>query len=217
MPTEQFSMTSSLNILLRDEILSEQETNAIAEALIDGTDAMRASAEVMPPILLAREIHDEIDVAIAKRQANPISQSEEIACTKGCAHCCYQIVACAPAEAQRLLYVAEKKNLTIDRAKLQRQEGRNDTTWLKQPREDMACVFLGPDNLCQVYDDRPASCRKYFTISAPPLCDLSTNSSGKTKVWFAIGAEILTSAMFTGIGSGFLPDLLLAEMRRSHE
>lgn len=56
------------------------------------------------------------------------------------------------------------------------------------------------------------SCRKYFSISEPELCNIEKHPKHKTAVWFDLRAEVFTSAMFTAAGCGFLPDLLLAEI-----
>lgn len=61
----------------------------------------------------------------------------------------------------------------------------------------------------KVYDQRPASCRKYFSITPPELCNIERYPTSPVNVWFALNAELVTTALFTAQGCGFLPDLLL--------
>lgn len=44
------------------------------------------------------------------------------------------------------------------------------TTALGLPLEKRRCVFLGPENDCLVYENRPTTCRKYFVASDPGVC-----------------------------------------------
>lgn len=215
MPIREVWLTSSLQKLFEEpDLISNKEKEAIAELLSESIDELAEALPIVSPVELARDIHGGVDKLIQVRQRDPISQAKQITCRKGCAHCCSQIVASSDIEAKLLAHVMKEQGLTIDRARLERQAGRNDASWLEQSAEDRTCVFLGPDNTCRVYEHRPASCRKYFSISDPSLCDLTTNPEGRVSVWFALYAEMVTSAMFTACTTGFLPDLLLAELRR---
>lgn len=213
MPTKNVWLSSTLRELLDQPSMTEAERDTITGLLIDSIDDLTQLATSMVPADLAKDIHSGVDQLVSMRQRNPVSEADKITCRKGCAHCCSQIVASSEIEAALLVQTARKHGIVLDRAKLERQRGRNDSTWLEQSPEDRVCVFL-KDNLCQVYDDRPASCRKYFSISDPSACDLIANPGGQTQVWFAAHAEILTSAMFTVSQTGFLPDLLLIELGR---
>lgn len=214
METRDVCLTSTLSVLMHEPGVTESQKNSMAGLLLEAVENVSTLNASLSAEDVAMVIHAGVDRLISARQSNPQYEPDKITCRKGCAHCCSQIVSCSAIEAALLVQVARKKNMALDTAKLQRQSGRNDATWLEQTAEDRACIFLGADNLCQVYEDRPASCRKYFAISEPSLCDISANRGGDVQVWFDVYSEILTSAMFTAGQVGFLPDLLLAELRR---
>lgn len=202
------NFTSTLHKLVHDEGLTQDQVGAIAEAIIYNIEEMQSLEQAFGRDDLARSIHRIVDMSVAEQQTKSIPDGT-IQCTHGCSHCCRQIVVCSPPEAELLCRTVQQKGLVLDYDKLRRQTGRNDQTWLQQPINDRSCVFLGVDGLCQVYEQRPASCRKYFAISKPELCNIEKYPSQKVAVWFALDAEILTTAMFTEYGCEFLPDLLL--------
>ena len=217
MSTENVWLTSTLRELLHMPETTDADKETMGKLLLAAIDDITNASTALPSAELVQDVHAAIDGLITIRREKPSSESNKITCRKGCAHCCSQIVAISAIEAALLARAIRDNFLSIDMAKLERQQVRNDATWLELSPEDRTCVFLGEGNLCRVYDDRPASCRKYFSISDPSACDLVANPGGRTQVWFALNAEIVTSAMFTVSPTGFLPDLLLAELRRSHE
>lgn len=137
---------------------------------------------------------------------------EHITCQKGCSHCCKQLVMVTKPEAERLLILAIEQGIALDQAQLKRQSLADDTGWLQLEIEDRQCPFLGPDNLCQVYDDRPLACRKYFVVSDPDLCNITRYPSGQVRVCYSVNAEVLTTAAFTALDSCSMPQALLTEM-----
>lgn len=208
--------TSSLHKLVYDCGLSQEKLNAIGESVNDLMGKIRLLAKALSPAELAQAVHRAVDVEVAIQRAKPDANTAQIRCGTGCAHCCRQVVACSPPEAALLLEAAERSGIAIDYDRLHRQAGRDERTWQEQPVQDRDCVFLGPDGLCQVYDQRPASCRKYFSITPPELCNIERYPTSPVSVWFALDAELITTALFTAQGCGFLPDLLLQqkEVRR---
>lgn len=92
-------------------------------------------------------------------------------CQRGCAHCCYTGVALTQLEWDGILnHVREKGidlNKIIERAKktvervrqtLDSRSGLEQVDWhrlvINQP-----CPFLGEDQACEIYEDRPLDCR----------------------------------------------------------
>ena len=73
-------------------------------------------------------------------------------------------------------------------------------------------MFLGNDGLCSIYKDRPLSCRKYFVVSDPTLCDTSRHPGGQTLTWVDAHVEVLTTAAYTAAGCGFMPTMLLGAL-----
>lgn len=174
--------------------------------------------EQHPPVGSPDQIANSIAVATdALIQIDKQAQSIEphITCRDGCAHCCKQAVAVTSVEAARLLAHARATGVELDRAKIEEQATySNDEEWIARPTEKRTCVFLGADNRCRVYRARPAACRKYFSIENPDACDIDKYPGGEFMQWFSMKAEILTSAAYTYFESGYLPVMLLAEIRK---
>ena len=215
MPREIYHLTSTLAELLRDE------NNETREACGENVDAYIEQIQACydsGPVALAREVQACADLFLAdgKRES---PESPQIQCRKGCSHCCNQIVCISSAEAVQLVQVAKENGLVLDQARLARQLPYTDGTWSSQPIEDRACLFLGRDGCCQVYQDRPLSCRKYHVISPPERCDIEAYPHAPVQVWYDAQTELFTSAAFTYSGSGFMPQMLLDVMshpRREH-
>ncbi len=132
-----------------------------------------------------------------------------VKCAKGCAACCHLHVGISPLEAELLCQVAEAEGIEIDLARLARQAPKDDETWHELAPEDRACVFLGPDRTCRVYEHRPGACRKYTVRSDPDLCDMSKHPGGRVAIVFSMEAEIVHSAAMTVQGFGNMATMLL--------
>jgi hypothetical protein len=78
------------------------------------------------------------------------------------------------------------------------------------------CVFLGNAGACQIYEDRPAICRKHVVTSSPSLC---TTPGGSVLPVQVILAEILLSAATSLDGAmfGSLPKMLRAALQEESE
>ncbi len=91
------------------------------------------------------------------------------ACESGCSACCHQEVSVTPIEAEALWCHLQanwsdhdvSRLLQSAMAQAQAQAHRSDLAWSEKP----ACVFLGADRLCAVYEIRPAACRKCHSLS----------------------------------------------------
>jgi Fe-S-cluster containining protein len=94
-------------------------------------------------------------------------------CFKGCAHCCHIMVACTEWEAITALEYMNHIGLKFEKEDIQKLESQAsvklDSDYMVHP--DRRCVFLGKDNLCQIYEARPSACRNYFVFSPPDECD----------------------------------------------
>lgn len=203
---EQYQLTSTLKMILQEE---SPEARAAAANHVDQyiTDIQR-----VPSSKRSRVLQMSVDDAVRQDQERS-KEAQHIQCRKGCDFCCQQIVAITPNEATRLHQVARHNDITLDLEKLKRQAAiQSEEAWIAQSGEDRNCVFLGADHLCQVYAERPMSCRKYFVISDPALCDTITYPHGRILTWYSGDAELLTTAAFTEAGCGFMPQLLLAAL-----
>lgn len=94
-------------------------------------------------------------------------------CRVGCSHCC--TIPVVPSLAEVIALVSELKDdprfpewtaRAAELAQAVSQEGMNALAWLKLRKP---CHLL-KDNLCSVYDKRPAACRAYFVFTPPQMC-----------------------------------------------
>jgi Fe-S-cluster containining protein len=162
---------------------------------------------------VAMEAHGTMD-AVLERDRGKDPASGEIRCRKGCSHCCHGPVEIWPQEAVLLVKAAGDAGVELDRARLERQGRQSIETWRQQPGTDTACVFLGGDGACRVYESRPNACRKLLVVSDPALCDAKNNSLDQVDRWFSWESEMLETAALEVFGRGLMPAQLLAQLRK---
>lgn len=158
---------------------------------------------------IAREVHAAIDAAL-ERDRNKSAASADIRCRKGCSHCCHEPVEIWPHEAALLVEGARAAGIPLDKARLERQSQYSIDTWRQQPAADTACVFLGGDGACRVYEFRPNACRKLLVVTDPELCDAGKHPPDSVGRWFSWEAEIMEAAALETFGAALMPRSLLA-------
>ena len=159
----------------------------------------------------AREVHAAMD-ALLERDRKKSADGGDIQCRKGCDHCCRVPVEIWPHEAALLVEAARAAGLEPDRARLERQGRHTIDTWQQQPAGDRACVFLGDDGACKVYESRPNACRKLLVVTDPGLCDAGKHPSENVGRWFSWEAELMESAALEICGAALMPRALLAAL-----
>lgn len=160
---------------------------------------------------IARNAHDAMDALLVQdRGKNP--DSAGIRCGKGCSHCCREAVEIWPHEAALLVEVMPESGTTLDLARLERQSRYTADTWRQQPTADKACVFLGGDGACTVYEFRPNACRKLLVLTDPALCDAELRKPDSVGRWFSWEAELMESAALEVFGAALMPGSLLAAL-----
>ena len=94
---------------------------------------------------------------------------DELACRKGCSHCCHNQVT---APAHELLTLAERiQHMPEDqRGRIMERIASNavrvdSMTPQEAQRAPLRCPLLGEDDACMAYDDRPSPCRRYHSLS----------------------------------------------------
>ncbi len=160
---------------------------------------------------VARGAHIAID-NVLEQDRKKSATSGDIQCRKGCDHCCREPVEIWPHEAALLVEIAREVGMELDRARLERQSHYAINTWRQQPAADRACVFLGDDGACKVYESRPNACRKLLVVTDPALCDAEKHPPDGVGRWFSWEAEMLESAALEVFGAGLMPRLLLAAL-----
>ena len=187
----------------------EERKTAHLRAMMDRyTERFRAAAGRDAPAV-AREAHAAIDTVL-ERDRGKSAASAGIQCRKGCSHCCHEPVEIWPHEAALLVEGARVAGIALDRARLERQSRYTMETWREQPATDTACVFLGADGACRVYEYRPNACRKLLVVSDPKFCDAGNNALDEVERWICWEAEIMESAALETFGAALMPRWLLA-------
>lgn len=142
----------------------------------------------------ARATHELIKQKLENNQIEPT-------CSKGCGFCCHLEVEITQDEAILLAKIVHDGH-EIDRKKLsiQASRERKSPEWTPYLQESNRCVFLGKENSCQVYADRPSICRKHVVASDPKEC---MSASGKPQPILIPLAEIVLSAALSQPGNSF--------------
>jgi Fe-S-cluster containining protein len=202
--TDDFKATA--NRAARDE-----KKAAYLRAIYDRyTEQFRAAGDQDGPSV-ARSTHIAMD-AVLERDRQKIAGSENIQCGRGCSHCCREAVEIWPHEAALLVEIAREAGMELDRVRLERQSRYTVDTWREQPAADRACVFLGGDNACTVYESRPNACRKLLVVTDPALCDAEQRPPDSVGRWFSWEAELMESAALEIFGAALMPGSLLAAL-----
>ena len=165
---------------------------------------------------VAREVHIAIDTVLERdRQKSPTSS--DIKCRAGCVHCCHEPVEIWPHEAALLVASAREAGMELDSMRLERQSQYSIENWRQQSANDRACIFLGDDGACKVYEFRPNACRKLLVVTDPALCDAQRHPPDRVERWFSLEAEILESAALEVFGAALMPRSLLAVLNKEDD
>jgi Fe-S-cluster containining protein len=108
----------------------------------------------------------------ANKLSKKIGSLDEVTCTRGCHHCCYQMVALTLPEAVAMLdksgdrWWRENQAEIESRAMLWLSNTMDRRKWMGSKRP---CIFL-KDGECSVYRVRPFACATYAVVTDPDLC-----------------------------------------------
>lgn len=153
-----------------------------------------------------REVQRLVDVEVAA------TSDIKVSCHKGCGACCHLEVQITNDDAE-VLRESLLNGLKIDMDRLQElsQRRKNDPLWRAGAAPMNRCVFLGSDNACRTYENRPAVCRKLSVVS--PAIDCATIGAFPQPVMIPM-AEIIISAALSieGAKFGSLPSMLQASL-----
>jgi len=205
-------MADSFNATANKKARDERKTAHLRGIMDRYTEQFRAVGNEDAPSV-ARGVHVAID-NVLERDRKQSAASGDIQCRKGCHHCCRGPVEIWPHEAALLIEFARTAGMEMDQARLERQSQYTADTWRKQPAADTACVFLGGDGACRVYESRPNACRKLLVVTDPALCEAEKHPPESVGRWYSWEAEILESAALEIFGRDLMPRLLLAALNR---
>lgn len=97
-------------------------------------------------------------------------------CKKGCSHCCYQLVGLTEPEAKLISENIECDDKHIEHIKKVAPFNTVEE-WATLPHGLKRCIFLSETNECRIYEIRPFTCRTYYVVSDPKLCDMSETAN----------------------------------------
>lgn len=193
----------------------QQQQMAWLRGLYEGHVArFRAAVQgsgAQSPLSLARAAHAEMDDLLA-RDRSLYPGAGAVRCTRGCSHCCHGPVEIWAQEAALLVEHLRVAGLALDVGRLERQSRYSVDSWREQPPADQACVFLGGDGACTVYEVRPNTCRKLMVTSDPQHCDIGRGEYERIERRFSWEAEMLESAALEVFGVQLMPRALLAAL-----
>lgn len=151
--------TSDAELVLQERIRSAQQ-DAVSEVLLP----------VPSPDLVHRIIEDAEGFAVALTAKYRDPNSPQVACSSGCAHCCYQLVAVSAPEVFRIVRYMKASMLsaqleeTVGRLRNLDKATRGANTKarvnIKKP-----CAFLDQDRQCTIYSVRPLACSEFTSYN----------------------------------------------------
>ena len=126
----------------------------------------------------ARAVHRRVEAAAAPFAALKPEAVQAIRCRRGCSHCCRIRVDITADEAALLAERVGAGTAHPDPARLALQRAWvTPEAFIGKPLAEAACVFLGEDGACTVYEDRPSACRALLVASDPEHCRDADQSS----------------------------------------
>lgn len=147
-----------------DKLRSQPVFSNITQFVIDHLQ------KISSPLERARFVHHVVDDYNREVFAHPLVQ-KFLPCQVGCSGCCHTQVGITEDEAE-LLIENINEGLKIDYAILHNQvkAGNNPEDFYQLSYENRKCIFLGTDNSCQVYNDRPSVCRTNAVLGNASQC-----------------------------------------------
>lgn len=126
--------------------------------------------KISSPLERARFVHHVVDDYNREILTHPLVL-KFLPCKIGCTGCCHTQVGITEDEAE-LLVSRINEGVQIDHILLQNQmkAGNNLESFYELSYKNRRCIFLGVDNSCQVYNDRPSVCRTNAVLGEAEQC-----------------------------------------------
>ena len=171
-------------------------TSGDLQAQIDAPTGFIPITKIVPVMRSLGDQAQELEIA------NTLQAGKTISCQKGCAACCRQMIPVSPPEAFALVEAITelpqdhqsriKQNLAQTKKRLQnaglltalqdladspRQHSDDDLDFLNRAYYALRlpCIFL-ENEICSIYEHRPAGCRGHLVSSPPELCQDMVNN-----------------------------------------
>ncbi|RPJ67707.1 MAG: YkgJ family cysteine cluster protein [Alphaproteobacteria bacterium] len=172
------------------------------------------------PLERANFVHNVVDDYNREVLAHPIVFNLS-PCKEGCSGCCHTQVSVTEDEAELLISrIAKDVKINYAALAIQAQAGNDADEFYKLSFEERKCVFLGSNNTCQVYNDRPSVCRTNTVLGEASQCSTEDDKIEKQvirlvrtpKADMAIMGSFLTSK-----DSGALANMLSARLLKNNK
>lgn len=161
-----------------------------------------------------REVQEKVDHVL-----QGLNNAELVQCKKGCSACCHTQVAVTVDEAEHLAKKVLSGSVEINRNLLHLQAKLSDDydQWMRLPYESRRCVFLGAENSCSVYEDRPAVCRTNYALSEPQYCETKDGVTQPQRLLLTVDADLVVALVFeVSAEKGSLPKMLEQSLTRQN-
>lgn len=148
------------------EILSEEEfisfDNEVNRLLLHYINLL---SDLPPGVMRGRKVHELIE------EQEQLSSHIKTSCQRGCGACCHLEVEITRDDA--MVLAESLRAVVVDRGRLRELSKRErlDKAWAQGFIASNRCVFLGSDNACRNYANRPTVCRKHSVISPAIECE----------------------------------------------
>jgi len=166
--------------------------------------------DFQPGVARGTAMHQMMDRELKAAADLPIS------CRAGCSGCCHYEVEVTEDEAEILKMIVQE-GYPVDRERLSEQAARQrqGVEWQRLGHQQNRCVFLGATGGCNIYESRPAICRKHLVTSPASACLTAGAPVAPVQV---LMAEILLSAAASieGTATGSLPRMLHSALQADH-
>ena len=180
------------------EMTDPEPTAAMSRLLHSLFELAKRAGNIDPPV---KFLHSKIDATVRGLRDIPIG------CRKGCSHCCHIWVS---ATAPEILYIAkivrrrgESALARVNAAHIETKDYDFDV----RDQHPFPCPMLN-DNICSIYEFRPAACRMAASGDAS-ICARSyrnlTDEDIPTPVLYLVGRSVYALALASALRHSQLP------------
>jgi len=196
---------------VNQENISEEDLNRVVQGLIYYRDQYKKIVgDDQDTLSATATFYAGIDEAMKQMREEDKAQ---ISCKKGCSYCCHINVDISMDEAKLIVEHCVEKSIPIYVERLKAQLGMNNDK-RRNLGENTACAFLDVEQgTCNVYEYRPAACRKYIVFSDPLLCDAKENPGATVTQFINQKAELITAGIMNNSAFGPMAELVLETLK----
>jgi Fe-S-cluster containining protein len=202
----QVPVTSNLMQMI--EGFSEEQKAYVGEKIRFYINQYKQARKKHGNVSTAYSFHEAIEAELNKQETKDNPYFKRIACKKGCGFCCFVNVDINEDEAELILGYIQEKQIPINLELLRKQATKRDKTYNELPVAERKCTFLGKDMTCNIYEHRPAACRKFFALDTNEVC-AKGDEGAVHELFGSLMLEVLQTAIYQGARTENMPKLLL--------